>query len=190
MSRKRKKKCKDINPDDLAPGIAAGFTQGISKQEALEQFPVTSTASSVSHMKEQKDQRIPSPRFVARESERADVVTTYPDGRTFRDSALVYPPDVLRAMRAGYICFRCQEPQSSAFADDHLEGCEGVSISGPTYMKDRQIMDIAMEMEGEVHLGPSKPISEYLLEQDLRVEKRKFDQKVRGVVMPSGVRPS
>jgi hypothetical protein len=43
---------------------------------------------------------------------------------------------------------------------------------------DRQVMDMAMEFEGERHLGPSKPIAEYMEEQELRVEKRKFIRQV------------
>ena len=44
-------------------------------------------------------------------------------------------------------------------------------------VKDRQIMDIAMEFEGERQLGPSKPIGEYLQEQEARKEKRKFAKR-------------
>jgi len=40
------------------------------------------------------------------------------------------------------------------------------------------VLDIAMEMEGEVHIGPSKPIKEYLQEQELRHEKAKFEAKI------------
>ena len=40
-------------------------------------------------------------------------------------------------------------------------------------------MDFAMEFEGEVHVGPNKPISEYLLEQDLEREKRKHAKKLK-----------
>jgi hypothetical protein len=35
-----------------------------------------------------------------------------------------------------------------------------------------------MEFEGEKHIGPSLPVTEYLAEQDERIEKRKFVKRV------------
>ena len=45
-------------------------------------------------------------------------------------------------------------------------------------MKERQIMDVAMEFEGDKHLGPARPMSEYLEEQSLRHEKAKFEARI------------
>lgn len=75
------------------------------------------------------------------------------------------------AIKSGYMCLRCLEPQPFAFP----EMCDLCGYP----MKDRQILDVAMEFQGEKHVGPSKPINEYLMEQDLRVEKRKFEEKIR-----------
>ena len=52
-------------------------------------------------------------------------------------------------------------------------------MRGPRYMRDGwQTADIALEFEGEVHVGPSKPISEYEAEVEERREQRKFAAKI------------
>lgn len=180
--RRRKKRYEGLARDEMregtAPLVAAGLTEGLTAEEADEALPKNLDAAGVEvirHMREgPKTGRVPTPRFVVRDDVNSDMVTTFSDGRHFRDTERIFPPDVLSAIRQGMICLRCLEPQPWSFADEHLPGCEGVSLHGAHYMKDRQILDLAMEMEGEVHLGPSKPISEYLLEQDLRHEERKF----------------
>lgn len=99
-------------------------------------------------------------------------------GRKFMDAEIVYPEEVRRAILAGMICLKCQEPQELPFEDSHIDGCEGVLVRGKHYMRDWQIIDCAHEMEGEKHLGPAKPMREFLDQQDARLEKRKFIKRV------------
>lgn len=165
-----------INVENLAPAIAEGMTFGVPKAEALAESP-SKEGSVVRHMSEHESVgRVPLPRFVG--EDRAGMVTTFADGREFRDKTLIFQPEVMRSFQAGMICLRCLEPQSHAFADEHLPGCEGVALVGARYMRDRQIMDYAMEFDGERHLGPSRPINEYLDELEAVAEKRAFDRKI------------
>lgn len=170
-----------INRDNLSPAIAAGLTVGPEKLEEKPSSP--DGVSLLRHMnKSEVVGRVPLPRFVG--EDKFGMVTVFADGRQFRDKTLTFQPETTRAIQAGLICMRCLEPQSSPFADEHLPGCEGVALSGPRYMKDRQIMDFAMEYEGNRHLGPSKPITEYLDEMDAAAERRAFDKKIAGGKSP------
>lgn len=183
MAHKRKRKKNTISPDDLAPGIAKGLTVGASAKEALEEHPVKGKSGielvrDLAKAERVIGTRVPLPKFIGREAPDSPLIMSYGDERRFRDVTLLYPPDVLRAMREGMLCFKCGEPQAHAWEDRHLPGCAGVDLHGGTYMRERQILDMAMEMEGEVHVGPSKPLSEFADEQDLRIEKRAFIDRV------------
>ncbi len=181
------KRRRHINPEELHPSLRPGLTQGASAKEAQEYLgsiePARDGTDVARYMREAGsagDSRVPIPRFSG--SDHATGFVRQSLDRRMGDALLTFPRDVIRAMQAGMICLRCLEPQPYAFADDHLEGCEGVLVHGPHYMKDRQIMDFAMEFEGDKHIGPSKPMSEYLEEQDLRVEKAKFRAKKLGLI--------
>lgn len=164
-----------VREDEVAPGIAAGLTQGIPKEEALSLFPVNNLdgVDVVRHMRD-ADSRLarnglPYAPFVAANS--TDAVWT--DGVTDRpqmDYNKTYTPEGLRLLREGRQCLRCDEPHPEPFPAE----CD---ICGYA-MRDRQIMDIAVEFDGTKHLGPSKGIGEYLEEQQLRMEKRRFIDKV------------
>jgi hypothetical protein len=173
----RKGKTKLVNPDDLSPGIAAGLTQGASKEEALEQFKpktVLSGAELVRHMGQVETVgggRVPLPRFVASEDDDS-LWLDEPTGRIQKNVNVTFQPETVRAIQSGMICLRCYEPQGTAFP----EICESHEWSGCAYpIRERQIMDFAMEFEGGKHLGPAKPITQYLEEQRERVERRRFD---------------
>lgn len=185
MSKKKHayktKKQKLVREDELAPGIAAGLTQGLPAEEALRAHPVTGRpgVETIRHMTEDKKvhgMRVPVPHFVGKNASTGFVRESM--GRKMGDVQMQFTPEVMRAMREGSLCLRCLEPQSYPFEDSHLPGCEGVLLHGPRYMKDRQILDIAMEFEGEVHVGPSKPMQEMLDAQDERMEKRRFIDRV------------
>lgn len=181
MSRKPKrnkalKKKQLVREDDLSPKIAAGLTQGVPKREALEMHPVSTAPSGVElvrHMRDAdkrlaRDGRPNYAPFVA--SEDADAVWyDEPTGRVQKNVVKTYTPEGMRLLREGRQCLRCDEPHPEPFP----LACDLCGYS----MRERQIMDIAMEFEGLRHLGPNKPISEYLDEQDLRVEKKKFLKK-------------
>jgi hypothetical protein len=173
--RQRKRHEKDIRHEHFEPGIAEGLTIGVPKKQALEMHPVkTGDASKmISHMRDADKRlnargRLPYAQFVARDS--VDAVWT--DGVTDRpqmDYSATYTPEGMRLLREGRQCLRCQEPQPDPFP----AGCDMCGYP----MKDRQIMDIAMEFEGDRHLGPAKPITEHLENLEQRTEKRKFIDK-------------
>lgn len=182
MPRRRKRK-RLIGEDEVSPRIAEGLTQGIPRDEVLEHFKPSSAPSGVQLIRHMRDMgtvgssRVPVPRFVAEED--ADTVwLDEPTGRLQKNASLTFQPETISAMRAGMICLRCLEPQESAFP----VVCQSPPEMGCSYpIRDRQIMDIAMEFEGDKHLGPGKPITEYLLEQEERQEKRKFmARKIEG----------
>lgn len=172
-----------VNEENLAPGIAAGLTQGIPKEEVLAQLAAEPSApsgvESIRHMREvEHTGRVPLPKFVADDTP-SDLVVVFPDGRKMRDVEKMFQPEVMTAIRGGMICLRCLEPQSFAFSDDHLPGCEGVALHGPHYMRDRQGMDFALEVREGKHLGPAHPIGFYLDEQDERRDRELFEQKLK-----------
>lgn len=177
--RQRKRKRQRINSTDLAPLIAQGYTEDASPDEAFEhaeqQRPLERVGAKgkLEHMKH-VDERLAAARggfagFVATN----DPGAVWQDGVTDRlqyDLHKTYTAGGMRLLREGRQCLRCDEPLDPAFP-----------ISCPVCgyaVNDRQIMDMAMEFEGERHLGPSKPITEYMQEQEARVEKRKFIRRV------------
>lgn len=174
------KRRRKIDTSELQPRVAAGLAQGREEIEAADLAFASSprSPSGVEMLRrweseQGKSERVPHPKFVG-ESRATGFVRQRPDGSKLADTVLSFPPDVMRAIREGMICLRCLEPQPYAFADQHIEGCEGVMLHGQSYMKDRQVMDIAMEFEGEKHFGPSMAMQQFLDAQDERVQKRKF----------------
>ena len=164
-----------VRDDELAPGVAAGLTQGASLEEALAAHPIQKAQGRdvVAHMRE-ADQRLSrSGQQYATFVGISDKGAVWTDGVTDRvqmDVAKTYTQEGLRFLREGRQCLRCDEPQPDPFP----LSCDLCGYA----MKERQIMDIAMEFEGDKHLGPSRPISEYLQEQEARMEKRRFVDKV------------
>lgn len=196
MARKGTRK-KLVNPDDLAPGLAEGLTQGATKDDVAREALGGMTAAEAvmrpedvpaeartpradrSYMNESalvEGTRVPRPSFVAEED--ADSVWyDEPTGRAQKNVTMTFGKETVRAIQAGVICLRCLEPQSTSFPDL----CESPPEMGCSYpIRDRQIIDFAMEFEGDKHLGPAKPVSEYMLEQEERREKREFEEKVAG----------
>jgi len=180
--RQRKRREKDLRHDQFAPNVAKGLTlgtlEGVSKYEALEKHPVKKVAGvdAVRHLNDadarmlNKDGRAMFAPFVARNS--TDAVWT--DGVTDRpqmDYSATYTKEGLGLLKEGRQCLRCGEPHPVPFP----LACDFCGYA----MKDRQIMDIAIEFEGERHLGPSKGIGEFMAEQEERIEKRKFIRKVQ-----------
>lgn len=96
--------------------------------------------------------------------------------RLQRNVQLMLTPEMADQIRSGYRCLRCLEPQSTAFP----EVCEGYEALGCSYpIRDRQVLDFSMESEGERLIGPQKPITQYLEDQEERAEKRRFIDKLR-----------
>lgn len=179
----KSKKSKFVNLEDLSPGIASGLTQDVPVEEALAAHPVSTAPSGVELVRHMRDvsqsehRRVPLPKFVA--SEDADSVWyDEPTGRIQKNVSLTMQPEVVAAIRAGEVCLRCLEPQDEPFPDI----CTSPPEMGCSYpIRERQIVDAAMEIQGNKHLGPAKPITEYLEEQELRMEKRRFiARKIEG----------
>lgn len=166
-----------VSEGEVAPGIWEGLTQGVPQDEALAMFPVKENKGGVnlvSHMRDVPNldgTRIPQPRFVAADQPGAHMIEEN-TGRVMQDAVITFTPETLRAIKEGHICLRCMEPQPESFP----LLCDVCGYA----MKDRQIMDLAMEFEGEKHLGPAKPIQEFLNAQDERMEKRRFIEKILG----------
>lgn len=171
--RQRRRRDKQIRHDQFHPGIAKGLTLGLPADEALAAFPhkKPTGVEIVRHMAradeslERRSGRLPYAPFVAADS--TDAV--FSDGVTDRPQMsydATYTPQGMTLLREGRQCLRCQEPHEVPFP----VACDLCGYA----MRDRQIMDIAMEFEGNKHLGPAKPISEWMNEQELRAEKRRW----------------
>lgn len=162
---------KAVREDELAPGIAAGITQGEhALEEANERFPVQSIdgVTAMQHMTK-PHRRGGGAGFVAQENFES-IMVEEATGRVMRDVTIIFPKGVKEEIQAGYRCLRCHEPQDYSFP----EWCDLCGYP----MRERQIMDVAMEFDGERHLGPTRPIQEFLDAQDARLEKRKFIKRV------------
>lgn len=181
MNRRQRKQ--RLDRTRLAARVAEGITESPEEERhAQSVHAANKTPSGVEMLRrweaEQKSVgRVPAPKFHA-ENNHTGFVRQRPDGTKLADATLNFPPEVLQAIQSGMICLRCLEPQTTPFQDLHIEGCEGVLLHGERYMRDRQVIDFAMEFEGERHLGPSRPMQEFLDAQDERVEKRKFLKRV------------
>ena len=169
-----------IREEDLHPTVARGLTQDVSAEEALEHFKPRggSGVEVVQHMHKadrrlERARGVPYAAFVAESNTSA----VWVDGVTDRpqmDYTKTYTPEGMRLLREGRQCLRCDEPHPD---DPFPVECDLCGYA----MKDRQIMDIAMEFKGLKHLGPSRPISEYLEQLEERTEKRRFvDRKIEG----------
>lgn len=167
---KRKLKKQRVNLDNLAPKIAEGITVGASAREALEQFPVQGKVDGAelvqSHLGGEQAKlegtRIPVWRAVLADDTNS-VWHDEPTGRLQRNVIEKIDRETFNALQAGYICLRCHEPHPEPFPF----ACDLCGYS----MRERQVMDIAMEFRGMDHIGPGAPIAEYLAEQDERLER-------------------
>jgi hypothetical protein len=172
-----------VNRDNLAPKIAQGITEGASAREALEEFPVQAKVDGAEIVQTHlggdqanlEGTRIPRPRFVASDDTHS-VWHDEPTGRLQRNAILKMDKETFQAMQAGHICLRCLEPQPEAFPDM----CDLCGYM----MRERQVMDIAMEFRGEAHVGPGAPIAEYLAEQEERLERLDYERRKKEGASP------
>ncbi len=172
-------KGKGIDPGELHPDLARGLTQGASAEEAAEEHGPVSAGDGrqyAAQLREGDKQMLsrdglPWAPMVAAN----DTQAVWNDGVTDRpqmDLSKTYTELGLGLLREGRQCLRCDEPHPEPFP----ELCDLCGYP----MNERQIMDIAMEFEGTKHIGPSRPITEYMAEQDARLEKAKFDGSLAG----------
>jgi hypothetical protein len=167
-NRALKARKKFVNPDDLAPKIAAGLTQDVSLNEALQEHPVQGISGEdliQQHLggEQQKMDRLPVWRAVLVDD--TESVWTDATGRLQRNVIEKVDVETFNALQSGHMCLRCHEPHPEAFPDV----CDFPGCGYP--MRERQIMDIAMEFRGHDFIGPAQPISQYLEEQEERVER-------------------
>ena len=159
----------------LSEQVAEGLTLGPdSEEEAKEKFPGLPGQPDLSYL------RAPDGvKFRVLEPVEDPLYIKFPDGRLLRDVDVAFTPEDKQRIEQGYLCLRCMEPQSSANADDHLDGCIGVDRYGERYMRDGyHLVDVAAEFDDrDVHVGPARPMRAYLAEQDERKAKREFDVK-------------
>ena len=92
-----------------------------------------------------------------------------PDGVVARsDYNATLTKDDTERVRLGYVCLRCWEPHEVPFPDE-------CSLCGYA-MRDYQARDFALEWEGERHVGPSRPMQDYLDENyEVRKNPLHFD---------------
>ena len=180
---KKKPRIQPLKAEGVDPGemlgekIAEGLTVGPeAEEEAKEKFPGLPGAPDLSYLA-----RAGGVKFRAFDKPSDPFYIGFPDGRLLRDVDIAFSADDRKKIELGYICIRCLEPQSSANADEHLEGCTGVAHYGERYMRDgHHLADVLQEFdEREVHAGPWRPLKRYLEEQEERSLRRKFDAKRR-----------
>jgi hypothetical protein len=155
MSRKRSSSSrKRVKPEQLAPKIAEGFTQDVPLDRVQQELPRRSDGPidlrELTQPKTVEGTRVPLPKFLVEDDTTG--VWTPTRGRVQRGARIILLPETLAAMKAGWICLRCMEPQDEAFP----AVCQSPPEMGCVYpIAERQLRDIAVEYEGETELGPT-----------------------------------
>ena len=133
--------------------------------------PSPTTSDLIGHMGKDgggKVGRIPSIKFVAEDNPRE--FWSLGDDRIVAGADVTITPELHRAMQTGQVCLRCKEPQDGEFPIQ-------CSLCGYA-MKELQPRDVVMEFDGFKHLGPTKPITEFMDEAEERYQKEKFQRKI------------
>lgn len=176
----RKNKQRKLDRSELSPAVAAGITESQEELEAQPKGKIPDGLKVAQHMNQEHDtgiSRAPRPHFVGVDDPHG-IVRKDETGRKMGDVNLIFTHEMMSALRSGMVCLKCLEPQEFAFEDHHLRSCEGVMVRGPRYMRDWQIVDIAVEFVGETHVGPQKPLAEYEEELEEKILKHQFDTKI------------
>jgi len=160
------------NLDSIIEGLHPAQQEGLSIEgEDIASSPSGPTSSDlIGHMKGKDTGRLPAIRFVA-EADPSEI-WSLGDDRIVGGVDVTVTPEMSKAIQAGYICLRCNEPHDEPFPI-------ACSLCGYS-MKEFQVRDYALEFKGDKHLGPSKPISEYLDEMEVEAEKKRFLKKIAG----------
>ena len=155
MSRKRSSSSrKRVKPEQLAPKIAEGYTEGVPPERIQQELPPRKDGPidlrELTQPEMVEGTRVPLPKFLVQDE--ASEIWVPHSGRVQRGARVILLPETLAAMKAGWICLRCMEPQDEAFP---LE-CQSPPEMGCVYpIRERQLRDIAVEYEGETELGPT-----------------------------------
>lgn len=92
----------------------------------------------------------------------------YHDGNVYRRQIdVTYDGPTLARMRMGYLCFRCMEPQERPMPT----ACVLCGYD----MAEYQARDLALEFEGEKHIGPSTS-----LDDEVAAMREKRERAERG----------
>jgi hypothetical protein len=161
---------KRVKPDQLAPKIEAGFTEGpITPAEAAREFPVQKAPTQgYAHMSATHARGEP---YAAMVVERNGVPIQDPNtGRWMEDVDVIITEEEAGQIRDGYRCLRCKEPFERPFPLN----CEVCGYE----VRSRQAVDARLELDGERHVGPSRPLSAIMAELELRQQKALFEQKI------------
>lgn len=139
----RRRKHKKVLPHQLAPGIAAGYTDSpLSPADARREFPVQRPAKmGVSHLRDPGN----APVFVAESN--GGVAVERGSGRKMEDADVTRPAQHVEEMSAGYRCLMCGE---GLFERPWPKTCDvcGYRIS------DFQARDLQEQLVGFKHIGP------------------------------------
>lgn len=172
-----RKHARRVRPEDLHPKQAEGLTIGMSAKDALKSIAdaprahLDGEALVQQHLGGEQEHidRVPVFRAVLKDDTHS--VWKENDGRLQRNVVASIEVETFRAIQAGMICLRCYEPQEDAFP----EICPMCGYP----MRERQVLDIAMEFRGHDHIGPGLPIAEYLDQQERRLEARERKERRR-----------
>jgi hypothetical protein len=170
-----KRHARRIKPEHLHPKQAEGLTIGMSAKDALRSIPDPHSHVDGETLVQQQlggEQerigRVPVFRAVLRDDTHS--VWKENDGRLQRNVVASIEVETFRALQAGHICLRCYEPHPEEAFPDQCDMC-----GYP--MRERQIIDVAMEFRGHEHIGPGLPIGEYLDQQERRLEERERKER-------------
>lgn len=170
MARKNK-----VKPEQLAPKIAEGYTDTpMTEEDARREFPSTvEKKRDLGFLRKPTylpGTRLPIPEMVLIPN---DVVIEEPNtGRRFHDVDQGMHPEARQAIQAGHMCLKCKEPHPDEAFPMYCNVC-GYE------MRERQILDCAVEFEGEIHVGPSKPLTDFMEDLDERQQKQMYAKKIR-----------
>ena len=143
---------KTVKPDQLAPLVAAGYTEGVPVEKIDEELPPARSPLDLRELTQPEmveGSRVPLPKFLV-EDDTSGLWTPH-RGRVQRGAKIILLPETLAAMKAGWICLRCMEPQEEAFP----EICGSPPEMACDYpIRERQLRDIEQEYEGEQSVGP------------------------------------
>jgi hypothetical protein len=167
------RKNKRVKPDQLAPRIAEGFTDTpMTPEEARREFPVhRPERMRLDHMTRERGRGEP---FAAMVLVPMDVIIEEPNtGRMFKDVKQIVTEQEAGEIEAGIRCLRCKEPWGSE--NPLPEICPVCTYEA----RKRQMIDCAAEMVGTEHIGPSRPLGQFMEDLEIEHRKREFESKVQ-----------
>jgi hypothetical protein len=170
--------------EDLHPKQQAGISQE-GDGTVLKTQPKAKDA--IAHMSHKVDDRQNAAPFVADVTDDRHIFMDNL-GRHYVEPKVTLSKKAVEQIQTGYRCLKCKE---GLFDSPFPLLCDACGYP----IKERQVVDFSLEFKGAAHIGPAIAIDEYLAEQDERVERRKFAQKLKdgirtggGVLIPKGIR--